>query len=84
MINCVMSSFSLDNLYLLLEKSVAEREVFKDFLLRQKLRKKGDKSIDIGEGCRFSFTQDFDFASLPFAMTMAKGHPELMDILNQM
>ena len=42
----------LDNYYFLVERSVAEREIFNDFLQRQDARKKGDPTIDTSEGCR--------------------------------
>ena len=84
--------FLQDDTYFLVEKSVAEREIFDDFVEQLALAKNETdpkKKEELSkQGCRFSYARGFYFGSLPYGLVMGKetkkNNSKLMDELNEM
>ena len=71
---CYLSFLFSDDTYFLVERSVAEREIFEDY----KAEYKRDMNETNKRGCRLTMmASSADFGALPFGFVLPKGKPEL-------
>lgn len=70
-----------ENTYLLLDQDTAEKEVLKDHL--KNLGDDESPGVEHHLPCRYWFIQDFNLKSVPFALVVQKGLPDLMEAANK-